>query len=295
MKTRKQALVFFTLVLFALSGVHAQQDVSFETQKVAENVYCLYGSGGNIGILSTDEGLLIVDSQFESVADSVLKKIGEISSKPIRYLVNTHYHGDHTGGNEIIGKGAEVIMHPDCRATKQHALDQAGVKSDVMERAEDWEEGMVLQLGDETVHLLHFGDAHTSGDIVLVFEDSKVVHTVDLFFHGRQPYIDVEDGADTENWIRAIETLCERYPDYRYIPGHGRVTDAKSYMLFAEYLRKLREEVSEAIRQGQSKVETVDQVEIDAKTYFPGAGSDVDERIERNVGWVYDEMMKRSK
>ena len=196
MKTRKQALVFFTLVLFALSGVHAQQDVSFETQKVAENVYCLYGSGGNIGILSTDEGLLIVDSQFESVADSVLKKIGEISSKPIRYLVNTHYHGDHTGGNEIIGKGAEVIMHPDCRATKQHALDQAGVKSDVMERAEDWEEGMVLQLGDETVHLLHFGDAHTSGDIVLVFEDSKVVHTGDLFFHGRPPYIDVEDGAD---------------------------------------------------------------------------------------------------
>ena len=290
---RNMGVLFF--IIFIFQQLNAKTDTSFELQKVSGNVYCLYGDGGNIGILATDEGLLIVDSQFKSVADSVLKIIKTISSKDIKYLVNTHYHADHTGGNEIIGKNAEIIMHPNCKSTKQNLYKQAGIQSISLDKATVWEEGMVIRLGEETVRLLHFGNAHTSGDLIVVFEKSKVIHTGDLFFNGWPPYIDVEDGADTENWICTIAILCKQYPDYQFIPGHGKVTDVRSFLDSAKYLKILRAEVAKAIEEGKSREEAIKQIKINEYSHLRDPRSNDGLSIQKNIGWVYDEMTQKLK
>lgn len=293
MKTmhNKMTVLFFIMVISL--NVYTQKKLTFECEKVSGKVYCLYGAGGNIGICATEEGLLIVDSQFKSIADTVMKIIENISPKKIKYLVNTHYHADHTGGNDIIGKNAEIIMHPNCRSTKQDLFKQAGIKNTVLDNATVWKKGMKIQLGEEKISLLHFGNAHTSGDLIVVFETSKVVHPGDLFFHGWPPYIDVENGADTKNWIDTIEILCKRYPDYTFIPGHGRVTHAKNFLDFARYLKILREKVAEAIKLGKTREQAMEQIKIEEYSHLRDPRSEDGLSIKRNIGWVYDEMMNK--
>ena len=281
------------VVLLTISFLAAQGEAVFDCRHVAGDVYCLYGEGGNIGFLATNEGLLVVDSQFNSVADTLLTIMKSISAKPVKYLVNTHYHADHTGGNDIIGKGAEIIMHPKCKATKLNLLKLAGLEKGYINRVMVWNEGMTIKLGGETVRLLHYGPAHTSGDLIVVFENAKVVHTGDLFFNGWPPYIDVEDGSDTENWIRIIERLCEDYPDYLYIPGHGKVTDAEHFLDLGEYLRYLRTEVVASIQEGKSKEETIESINVDAYSHLKDPRPDGRLTIERNIGWIYDEIMRK--
>jgi cyclase len=287
----KTALIIFVLLTF--QHLAAPEESTFDCQHVAGNVYCLYGEGGNIGILVTDEGILIVDSQFESVADTVLKIIRSLSPHDIKYLVNTHYHGDHTGGNEIIGKNAEIIMHPNCLATKRDLLKAADSEGGYIDRVTVWKPWMTLQLGNESVQLLHYGPAHTSGDLIVVFKNSKVIHAGDLFFNGRPPFIDVEDGSDTENWARIITMLDEHYSTYTFIPGHGQVADIHSFLKFAEYLKLLRSKVKAAIEEGKSREEAMDSIRLDAFSHLKETEPDIDVKIKRNIGWVYDEMTRQ--
>jgi glyoxylase-like metal-dependent hydrolase (beta-lactamase superfamily II) len=267
-------------------------EVVLDLERVAGDVWCLSGQGGNLGVLATDEGLLVVDSSYRSVAPDVMKTIRAVSQEPIRYLIITHYHADHTGGAEVIGEDALIIMHPNCKATLTELHSQAGIEPSYAGGAREWTEGMVLQLGGETIHLLHHGNAHTAGDLIVVFEEAKVVHAGDLFFNGWPPYIDVENGSDTENWARTIERLCEQFSDHTFIPGHGEVTDAETFLELAGYLRFLRRQVATAIEEGKSREEAMETINLDAYSHLkdprPGGGLTTN----RNVGMVYDEMTR---
>lgn len=289
----KKFFLFYFLLILQVGIAH--EVVAFECQKVSGNVYCLYGQGGNIGLLTTDDGLLVVDSQFKSVADSVLRVIRGISTQNIKYLVNTHYHADHTGGNEIIGKNADIIMHLNCKSIKQNLFKLAGIEDSYLKRATVWTEGLVLRLGGETIQILHFGNGHTSGDLVVVFKESKVIHAGDLFFNGWPPYIDVEDSSDTENWIRTIETLCKQHPDYKFIPGHGRVANADSFLDFANYLKLLRVRVAKAVKEGKTREEAMESIKIDEYSHLRDPRPDGGLTIKKNIGWVYDEMTRQLK
>ena len=284
--------VFVCMVLSLSSPAWAKEEVTLELHKVSGNVYYLNGYGGNIGILRTggNDGLLVVDSQFEESAGEVLKKIAAVSAKEIKFLINTHYHGDHTGGNEIVGKNAVIIMHPNCKASLSKSLKTKGIEKEYLSRVKPCSQGMTVKLGKETVRLLHFGPGHSAGDLVVIFENSKVIHTGDLFFHGTTPYIDVKDGSDTENWIRTIETLCEKYPDYKYIPGHGKVTNAKQFLRFAGYLKYLRKEVAAAVKAGKTREQTMKSIDVEAFRWlkdYPKFSTK-----EKNIGWIYDEMTR---
>ena len=281
------ALVFMALPL----GAQEQKLPPLKMEKVSGNVYCLYGPGGNMGILKTDDGFLVVDSLFEETAPDVLKLIATLSDKPIKYLVNTHYHGDHTNGNAALAKTATVIMHPACKASLLASLKQKESTKEPPYTIKTWTKDMVVTLGDENVMFLHFGNGHSAGDLVVVFEKDKVLHTGDLFFHGMPPYIDVADGSDTENWIRTIETICKEYPDYKIIPGHGDVTDPGQYIKMAEYLKYLRKEVAAAIQAGKTREQTVASVNLEPYKDLP----DMDEWCNKkgNVGWIYDEMTRK--
>jgi len=293
MKMKLINIIFLVCIIIPFQPAAAGGKVSIDCRRVSDNLYCLYGRGGNIAALSTNEGLLVVDSQFRETADSVLKTLRSLPpGGEIKYLINTHYHGDHTSGNEIIGRGAEIIMHPRCRLTLEEICREKGAESGYLERVKPWEKGMKISFGGETVNLLYFGEGHTSGDLVVVFEKAGVVHPGDLFFNGRPPYIDVSNGADTKNWIRTIETLCESYPEYTFIPGHGRAAGAESFLKLAEYLKILRTEVARAIGEGKSKEQAMESISMAGCSFLRDYDSSSGDLVKRNIGWVYEEMTR---
>ncbi|UCH98309.1 MAG: MBL fold metallo-hydrolase [Candidatus Aminicenantes bacterium] len=284
-------LMMLGLLLSWLVLAQQEEPPAITIEKVSGEVYCLSGRGGNIGILKTDEGLLLVDSQFKGTADEVLKKIAGLSAKPIKYLVNTHYHGDHTDGNEVIGKDAVVVMHPNCKASLMKNQKADEPKKEYLSKVKLWKKDMVIRMGDENVRLQHFGSGHTAGDLVVVFEKSKVFHTGDLFFHGMPPYIDVKDGSDTENWIQTIETLCKEYPDYKIIPGHGQVTDPGEYLKLARYLEYLRKEVAAAIKAGKTREQAMETINLEPYQGLKDSSPFTNKK--NNIGWIYDELTRQ--
>lgn len=292
--TNKSILLLFIPLLFLsfiFLPVPSQEEVAITIEKVSGEVYCLYGEGGNIGILKGENALLVVDSQYAQNADSVLEEIMKFSPKEIRFLINTHYHGDHTGGNPIIGKEAQIISHKNCKDSFLAEIKSEETAESIGIPQKTYEKEMALEVGNEMVRLLHFGPGHTSGDTVVVFERAKGIHAGDLFFNGLPPYIDVEDGSDTRNWILTIEKLAEKYSDYKVIPGHGKVTNMKEFLKFADYLKYLRKQVAAAIKAGKTREQAVESIDL---TKF----SHIEDRREfltkkNNIGWIYDEMTKK--
>jgi glyoxylase-like metal-dependent hydrolase (beta-lactamase superfamily II) len=152
---------------------------------------------------------------------------------------------------------------------------------------------MVLKWGGETVRLLYFGPGHTSGDLVVVFEKAKVLHTGDLFFNTMPGYIDVKDGSSTGNWVHTIETLCKTYPGYKIIPGHGKIAAAKDYLAFADYLKYLRKEVAAAVKAGKTRKQTMETIDTDRFKEIKKNELKDFITIKNNIGWVYDEMTRK--
>jgi glyoxylase-like metal-dependent hydrolase (beta-lactamase superfamily II) len=284
-------LTFLFLFLSTFSPyLISQEPESLSIEKVSGDVYCLYGQGGNIGILKGKESLLVVDSQYAKTADEVLKAIEELSSQKIQYLINTHYHGDHTGGNSILGRGARIISHENCKSSLMAGLKPEESPESIGAPQETYEDDMSLEVDGETVRLLYFGPAHTSGDTVVVFESAKVIHAGDLFFHGLPPYIDVKDGADTKNWIATIGKLAEMYPDFRLIPGHGKVTEMDEFLKFADYLKYLRKEVAAAIQAGKTREQAQETIDLSKFSHIRDQGEFLTKKA--NIGWIYDELTR---
>lgn len=279
----------FSVLIVSLS-LYSAQEAEISVAKVSGDVYCLYGQGGNIGILQAEAGFFIVDAQYARTGEAVLNEIEKIGKGKIKYLINTHYHGDHTSGNPVIGKGALIISHRDCRESFLRGLKPEQSAADSGAPLITYQEELGLRFGAETVRMLHLGDGHTSGDTVVVFEQARVIHAGDLFFNGLPPYIDVEDGSDTANWIRIIKTLAEQYPDYQVIPGHGKVTDMAAWLEFADYLGFLREHVAASIRAGKSKEEAVASADFSKFAHIVDSGEFLTKK--KNIEWVYDEITR---
>lgn len=297
---RKHAIfknLFFVFLVLSASTVSlfllSQEPSSLTIEKVSGEVYCLYGAGGNIALLKGEDGLLIVDSSYARTANDVKTEIGKFCAQKIQYLVNTHYHGDHTGGNPIIGRDAQIISQKNCRASMMRNLKPEETPESIGAPQKTFEKKMSLRVGDETVNLAYFGPGHTSGDTVVIFEKAKVIHAGDLFFHGMPPYIDVEDGSDTKNWVAVIEQLGEKYPDYQVIPGHGTVTTMEEFLKFADYLKSLREEVAAAIKAGKTREQAQESIDLSRFSDIQDQGQFLTKK--ENIGWVYDEMTREKK
>jgi len=283
-------LSFLILILIPLH-LNSQEEVTLALEKVSGDVYCLSGGGGNIGILKSGDALLVIDASYARTANLIMEEIRKLSPLPIRYLINTHYHGDHTGGNTIIGKGAEIISHTNCKAAQEANMKPGERAEGLGVPQKTFEKEMTLKLGEETIHLIHFGPGHTSGDAVVVFEKSKVVHTGDLFFNGIPPYIDVNNGSNTQNWIITIGKLAETYPEFKVIPGHGPVTTMQEFVKFAEYLRYLRKEVAAAIEAGKTKEQAMESIDLSAFDHIQNQGEFLTKK--KNIEWIYMEMTRK--
>jgi len=246
--------------LFISAAAFAQQDfskVEVKAQKVAGTVYMLTGAGGNIGVSVGDDGIVIVDDQYAPLAPKIKEALKAIADKPIKFVLNTHYHGDHTGGNETFGREAPVIAQTNVRkrlASGSHALGR-----DVPPAPKGalpvvtFDDKVSIFFNGEEIKAAHFPHGHTDGDSVIHFSGSNVVHMGDDFFNGTFPFIDVENGGGVKGMIAAGEKILSTMPDdVKIIPGHGPLSDKAGLKAFDAMLRETSAAVQKQIDEGKS-------------------------------------------
>lgn len=213
-----------------------RQDAVVKTEKVAGNVYVLFGQGGNIGVSVGKDGILMIDDQFERLADKIKAALKELGSDKPRFLFNTHWHGDHSGGNPIFGTDSIIIAHSNVR-TRLSTPNSAGREFKPLPPVGlpmiTYNEGLSIHFNGEEVRAVHFPSGHTDGDTVLFFTASNVVHLGDDFFAGKYPFIDLDSGGSVEGLAKNLGEIIKMVPsDAKLIPGHGPVStvaDLKNY------------------------------------------------------------------
>ncbi|MDH4107118.1 MAG: MBL fold metallo-hydrolase [Gammaproteobacteria bacterium] len=249
MNRRTLALVLTGFCLAPLAA--AQQDfsaVEIMLHDVAGNVRYLEGSGGNIGLLAGDDGVLLIDDQYAPLTDKIVAAIRKVSDQPIRFVINTHMHPDHTGGNENLGRmGAMIVGHDNVRAQ----MAKAGYAE--TPPFVTFSEDVTFHVNGETVHVFKVPEAHTNGDSFIWFENANVIHTGDVFRTTGYPYIDTGNGGSFLGTIRAWDLLIDLSASgAKIIPGHGVATDVEEVRSARAMLLDVRDKVRQAIAAGMT-------------------------------------------
>ncbi len=249
MKFRWWAAPLFAL---CIAMVPSMQDrfagVEIEAIELTDNISMLIGAGGNIAVHHGEDGLFMIDDQFEPLAEKIQAALQQFGDDLPTYLLNTHHHGDHTGGNPEFGPKASVIAHASVR---QRLVDNGMVRAGLPEIT--YEDSVTLHFNGDTVQIRHFPHAHTDGDSVAIFENSQVAHLGDLFFSGRFPFIDLDSGGSVASYIDAIEELVDTLPeDVQIIPGHGPLSNLDDLRDYFEMLTETSDLVQERIDAGKS-------------------------------------------
>lgn len=248
-------VVFTSLLLVAWKSKSAQ-DTAMMAQNVAGPVHMVIGQGGNLGVSAGPDGVLLIDDQFANMAekiqaslDGIAKEAGLDSGAP-RFLINTHHHGDHTGGNLEFGKVATIIAHENVRSRLMQGMEALGLPTLT------FAEGMSVHFNGEEIRLLHLPHGHTDGDTVVFFTSSNVVHMGDLFFNARFPFIDIDSGGTVSGYLANIQTvLAATDANTQFIPGHGELASRADLQKLHEVLSDVREVVMAAATEGMSAEE----------------------------------------
>jgi glyoxylase-like metal-dependent hydrolase (beta-lactamase superfamily II) len=241
----------------------AQQDfskVEITTTKVADGIYMLEGAGGNIGVSAGADGIFLIDDQYAPLTDKIRAAVAAIDKRSIRFVFNTHWHGDHTGGNENLGEtGALIVAHDNVRRqmTVEHFLELWDLKvppsSEGFLPVVTFSDTVTFHLNGDEIHAFHVAPAHTDGDSMVHFPKANVLHTGDVFFSGRFPFIDVYTGGSLAGVIAACDVALELVDDTtKIIPGHGPLSDRADLVAYRAMLQTVHDTVVPMIRQGKS-------------------------------------------
>jgi len=241
------------LVLLAFSfAARAQQDFSTVEVKaihVADNIYMLTGAGGNIGVSVGPDGILIVDDQYAPLADKIEAALKQLNPGKLKFVLNTHYHGDHTGGNAHFGRQAHVIAHTNVRKRLGGKPGDSKPELPVI----TFDDSLSLFFNGEEIKLVHVPPAHTDSDSIIYFTSANVIHFGDTFFSGRFPNIDLGGGGDVRGYIRNVEDAIRKVPENaQLIPGHGPLSTLKELKEFHEMLVETSGIVEKAIAAGKT-------------------------------------------
>jgi cyclase len=247
--------------LIVLAGVAAaQQDfskVQIKVTKVAGSVYMLEGAGGNIGVSVGEDGIVIVDDQYAPLAEKIQAALRQITDKPLRFVINTHWHFDHTGGNAYFQKQGPIIAQENVRERMQKGGSLLG--TEVKPAAKEalpiitFNDRATVHLNGEDIRAIHFPHGHTDGDAVIFFPQSNVVHMGDDFVTYGFPFIDLESGGSARGMIAAVEKVMATVPaDARVIPGHGPLSTVADMKPFVAMLKDCMGRVQKGIEQGKT-------------------------------------------
>lgn len=241
------------------NNVHfeSQQEITVKTTKVAGGVYMLQGRGGNIGALVGPEGILIVDDDYKNVGEKLREALKALGSEKPRYIFNTHWHGDHTEGNQVFGKESVIVAHRNVRQRLAQINTVFGRKTepfpDFALPVITYTTELSIHFGGEEVRAVHFPNSHTDGDTVIFFTKSNVVHFGDTFFRGRFPFVDLENGGSVQGLTKTIETLIRDIPaDSKLIPGHGPVSTLEDLKAYHAMLVETAKHVRDAMAKGKT-------------------------------------------
>jgi glyoxylase-like metal-dependent hydrolase (beta-lactamase superfamily II) len=259
---RKQLRTAFRFCCLLVPSLILAQDEDFskvemKVSKVAGNVYMLQGAGGNIAASVGEDGIVIVDDQYAPLADKIRAALKNITDKPVRFVINTHYHEDHTGGNANFQKDAPIIAQDNVRKRLQQggtAGNGASVHFEAKPQPNEalpiltFEHDMTVHLNGEDIRALHFPAGHTDGDSIIFFPRSNVVHMGDDFVTYGFPFIDVDSGGSVQGMIDAVEKVSAQLPsDVKVIPGHGPVSSLDDVRVYLKMLKDTRDVVQKSI------------------------------------------------
>ena len=236
------------------------EEVRITARALSGCVWMLEGRGGNIAVCAGEDGVFMVDDQYAPLTPAILEAVREINEGPVRFVLNTHWHGDHTGGNENLGKaGAVVVAHDNVR--ERMSVDQFMAFMDRQVPASPkgalpvvtFSEDVTFHLNGETVHAFHVPAAHTDGDAMVHFRQADVIHAGDVVFFGLYPFIDVGSGGSVVGVIGALDRLLPLVgEDTIVVPGHGPLTDRAGLVAYRDMLATVSDRVAAMIREGMS-------------------------------------------
>jgi cyclase len=250
-----------TIIVFL---AYAQEAPQLNAVNVTENITLIEGAS-NTTILTGKDGVFMIDTQTQELIDQLIKKIAEISNQPIRFIVNTHYHFDHSGGNEkATNTGALIIAHENVRKrmSTEQRMDMFNTTTPpspiaalpVMTFSKD----VTFYINGEEVHVFNIGAGHTDGDAIVHFRKANVIHLGDLYFNGLYPYIGIEAGGSINSMIQVGNTILEMINDAtRIIPGHGHIASKAEYAEYLEMLTGVRDAIRKQIDAGKSLKEVI--------------------------------------
>ena len=266
--------IVFAAAVLCFAGIALAQDQDFskvqiKVTKVSGNIYMLEGAGGNIAASVGEDGIVIVDDQYAPLADKIaaaLKSIG-VTDKPVRFVINTHYHGDHTGGNLAFATGGSTVIAQDNVRKRLETGGKAGnggsMTMDQKAAAKGalpiitFDQDVTVHLNGEDIRALHFPAGHTDGDAIVFFPKANVVHMGDDFVRYGYPFIDVTAGGSVQGMIAACEKVVAVLPpDVKVIPGHGQLSNLEEVRDYITMLKGTSAAVQAAIKSGK----TVDQM-----------------------------------
>lgn len=266
MKRLAATAVTASLVLLATGAVAQRNfdDVQIQTQELAPGVAVLFGAGGNIGVSYGEDATVIIDDQFAPLSGKIEAAIAELGATPVKYVVNTHWHFDHTGGNEHFGgTGATIFAHDNVRVRMAAGGTAAGNTTppapDEALPVVTYAQGLRFHLNGDTINLMYVGGGHTDGDSVVMWEEDNIVHMGDLYFKiPGYPFIDVNSGGNVYNAMRTLDIVIAMIDDEtQVIPGHGPMSNKAELVAYRAMIGEAVSRVDALRVQGMSLEEAV--------------------------------------
>ncbi|WP_109853529.1 MBL fold metallo-hydrolase [Aquimarina sp. AU58] len=281
----KKLLILVVSTLFFVANAQ-DKEVKISIDPLSDHIYMLTGRGGNIGVFKNEKGLFIIDDQFARLSDKILTNLKAISDQPVTMVINTHYHGDHTGGNEnMANQGATIFAQKNVRSRMEKGQKEKGSIVLLSLPVITFNEGLQLYFKDENVKAFHVHNAHTDGDALIYFVNGNVLHMGDTFFNGRYPYIDLKSGGSIKGYIKASEkALLIANDDTKIIPGHGKLATKKDLETFLKMLKEITNGIQKEIKAGKSEEDITKDTSLTATYDVKGYGD----------GFINSERMRKT-
>lgn len=296
---RISLILFFTL--FFISSMMFSQTESergnIKLIPVRDDIYMLQKEGGNIGLCFGDDGIFMIDDEFGPSTSAILKQINSISKKDVQFLVNTHHHGDHTGGNiNMANEGAIIFAHENVRQRLQARIDKATKEDKKLDEKilpiVTFGDDLNFYYNDEEIQVFHVENAHTDGDALVYFKRSNVLHSGDVFFKSRYPYIDLSSGGSVKGYIQALEKVFELIDDdTKIIPGHGDIATKTDMRISIGMLNRLYKTVAMHYLD-EKDIDFILSIEDFTKTYDDRGFGDFYISREKILRTMYEDVVK---